>query len=283
MQARFYDPVIGRFLQPDTIVPDPADPGAFNRYSYVYNNPLRYTDPTGRCGWDPTGGSTNVLGMCTRPAPAASSSSQPAACPAPAPGAACTPVLETIPSSGGNSCSWFSIACNFAVDTVVSLATDVCIFANNTTCTGEEVSFWDSLFATANVGITVSTGGGSAPLKAGGLRALSRAKPILPAALKLGRNAEVGVSVYVGVLDGAWVYAGVTSNIARREAQHGARLGVEELTTGKLTRGQARAIEQALIVDNPAFQNIRNSISPMRPYYDDAVAWGRDWLRRAGY
>ncbi len=31
----------------DTIVPEPGDPQALNRYSYVLNNPLRYTDPTG--------------------------------------------------------------------------------------------------------------------------------------------------------------------------------------------------------------------------------------------
>ena len=49
MKARFYDPVAGRFLQPDTIVPDYRNPQALNRYSYVYNNPLRYNDPTGRC------------------------------------------------------------------------------------------------------------------------------------------------------------------------------------------------------------------------------------------
>ncbi len=31
----------------DTIVPQPGNPQALNRYSYVLNNPLRYTDPTG--------------------------------------------------------------------------------------------------------------------------------------------------------------------------------------------------------------------------------------------
>jgi len=47
MKSRFYDPVIGRFLQPDSVVPDPGNPQSLNRYSYVYNNPMRYTDPYG--------------------------------------------------------------------------------------------------------------------------------------------------------------------------------------------------------------------------------------------
>jgi RHS repeat-associated protein len=45
--ARFYDGALGRFISPDTIVPEPGNPQALNRYSYVLNNPLRYTDPTG--------------------------------------------------------------------------------------------------------------------------------------------------------------------------------------------------------------------------------------------
>lgn len=49
--ARFYSPSLGRFIQPDSIIPDPANPQAFNRYSYVINNPVRYTDPTGHA-WD---------------------------------------------------------------------------------------------------------------------------------------------------------------------------------------------------------------------------------------
>ena len=38
--ARWYDPVIGRFIQADTIVPEPGNPQALNRYSYVLGNPL---------------------------------------------------------------------------------------------------------------------------------------------------------------------------------------------------------------------------------------------------
>jgi len=45
--ARLYDPVIGRFISPDSIVPRPFDPQSLNRYSYCRNNPLIFTDPTG--------------------------------------------------------------------------------------------------------------------------------------------------------------------------------------------------------------------------------------------
>ena len=47
--ARYYDPAIGRFISPDTIVPDPANPQDYDRYAYVRNNPVNYSDPTGHC------------------------------------------------------------------------------------------------------------------------------------------------------------------------------------------------------------------------------------------
>ena len=47
MNGRIYDPTIGRFLQADPIVQDPYNTQSLNRYSYVMNNPLSYTDPTG--------------------------------------------------------------------------------------------------------------------------------------------------------------------------------------------------------------------------------------------
>ena len=46
-QARYYLPGIGRFASADTIVPDPTNPQSFNRYSYGYNNPVKYIDEDG--------------------------------------------------------------------------------------------------------------------------------------------------------------------------------------------------------------------------------------------
>jgi hypothetical protein len=43
----YYDPELGRFIQPDTVIPDLGNPQSYNRYSYVMNNPLRYNDPSG--------------------------------------------------------------------------------------------------------------------------------------------------------------------------------------------------------------------------------------------
>jgi len=47
MNGRVYDPQLGRFLSPDPIVQSPSNSQSWNRYSYVFNNPLKYTDPTG--------------------------------------------------------------------------------------------------------------------------------------------------------------------------------------------------------------------------------------------
>jgi len=51
--ARYYDPALAHFISADPLVSDPLNPKNFNRYSYVFYNPLRYTDPTGCCTYDP--------------------------------------------------------------------------------------------------------------------------------------------------------------------------------------------------------------------------------------
>ncbi|MEW6403834.1 MAG: LamG-like jellyroll fold domain-containing protein, partial [Chloroflexota bacterium] len=48
-KARFYSSSLMRFIQPDTIIPSFDNPQSWNRYAYVYGNPLRFNDPTGHC------------------------------------------------------------------------------------------------------------------------------------------------------------------------------------------------------------------------------------------
>jgi RHS repeat-associated protein len=44
---RWYSPELARFISPDSIVPNLANPQSLNRFGYVLNNPIRYNDPTG--------------------------------------------------------------------------------------------------------------------------------------------------------------------------------------------------------------------------------------------
>ncbi|WP_228150428.1 RHS repeat-associated core domain-containing protein [Acinetobacter puyangensis] len=47
MQARYYDPVIGRFLGVDPVDYQEDNLHGFNRYAYANNNPYKYVDPDG--------------------------------------------------------------------------------------------------------------------------------------------------------------------------------------------------------------------------------------------
>ena len=61
-RARYYDPTIGRFISRD-----PAGmPDGVNRYSYVSNNPVNFTDPSGECPWCIGAASSVVLGGVIR-------------------------------------------------------------------------------------------------------------------------------------------------------------------------------------------------------------------------
>jgi RHS repeat-associated protein len=67
MNGRLYDPELGRMLSPDPYVQVPEYSQNFNRYSYVLNNPLNLTDPTGfnwlgkACSWLKTNWRTVVV------------------------------------------------------------------------------------------------------------------------------------------------------------------------------------------------------------------------------
>jgi RHS repeat-associated protein len=52
--ARWYDSLLGRWSQPDSIVPlESQGVQAWDRYAYVNNNPVRYNDPSGHCSGNP--------------------------------------------------------------------------------------------------------------------------------------------------------------------------------------------------------------------------------------
>jgi RHS repeat-associated protein len=53
MPTRYYDAAQGRFISPDTVVPNTEDPQSLNRYAYVRNNPVNLVDPSGHFFWVP--------------------------------------------------------------------------------------------------------------------------------------------------------------------------------------------------------------------------------------
>ena len=64
-KARFYSPTLGRFTQPDAIVPHISNPQTWNRYSYVMNSPILYNDPTGHRPVEDKGGGCVVKAGCS--------------------------------------------------------------------------------------------------------------------------------------------------------------------------------------------------------------------------
>jgi RHS repeat-associated protein len=65
--ARFYSPTLGRFIQPDTVIPALTNSQAWNRYTYSYNNPLNYTDPSGHFPEQPPNSGPCLDGICGPP------------------------------------------------------------------------------------------------------------------------------------------------------------------------------------------------------------------------
>jgi RHS repeat-associated protein len=60
MNGRVQHPGIGRFLSPDPVLGSLADPQSLNLFSYVRNNPLSLSDPSGFCGEAPSAGADSV-------------------------------------------------------------------------------------------------------------------------------------------------------------------------------------------------------------------------------
>jgi RHS repeat-associated protein len=136
------------------------------------------------------------------------------------------------------------------------------------------------------VGLPLGSGGGAGAAARVGRRVVTNtaqhALPAFPRALAGGPTSS---HVYLGIKNGTAAYAGITNNMTRRAAQHGARFDqLQQLTSTGLQRGQARAIEEALILRNAGtFSNLRHEISMSHAYYGDAVQWGEAWLVKNGF
>ncbi len=70
MNGRVYDPLTAQFYSPDPYVQAPGDWLNYNRYSYAFGNPFRYTDPSGEffyiipgISWSKSGGLSVSLSM----------------------------------------------------------------------------------------------------------------------------------------------------------------------------------------------------------------------------
>jgi RHS repeat-associated protein len=61
--ARWYDSYLNRWTSPDPIIPDPYNPADWDRFSYVRNNPVNFTDPTGHkpCIFECTNGEVDPI------------------------------------------------------------------------------------------------------------------------------------------------------------------------------------------------------------------------------
>jgi hypothetical protein len=98
-----------------------------------------------------------------------------------------------------------------------------------------------------------------------------------------GRAAQqAAYDVYYGLVNGERAYVGITNNILRRKNEWEGTYRLEKINSCPVTKDQARGIEQSIINDNPGFNNINNSISPKRSWYQEAVDWGNQWRKANG-
>ena len=264
--ARYYDATLNRFIQPDSIIPNLYNPQSLNRYSYVRNNPMRYTDPTGHRVCEDDDSDCNnghgTPGTWTPPAANADLDNTPA---------------ETKSEHKENSPAWMldlNLYCTYVCPEQFFPQMDAWFDAHPGYYPlfdprGAEVEtyyrwWFIGQLANGRQTETAFINGTGVVLLAG-----------IASPLKSGPN---NTFVYLGVRDGEPVYVGITNDIQRRQGEHGDRFVIEPINNKPITRGQGRAIEQYLIEQNPQFENVRNSISPLRSWYQSALKFAQQYL-----
>jgi hypothetical protein len=330
MNGRVYDYNLGRFLSVDPFIQSPTNSQSLNPYSYIMNNPLSGTDPTGYmactgshidkggdCG--DYGVSTTVYadnnktrkqkqadisqGLTIASINASNNGFKSAQ------GAKNNSSNKTVDLGAKNTSNDVSVDGNTVNHTteraLESYSPEELKGTNFNVLWGQDYSgedgtgrmfadyeylnsIYDKVVADRSLGEKLFYGAFGDPnapqlpmFEAGfgkGVRLVGSA-----AARWLGKGPK-NTSVYLGFKGGKDVYVGITRQaINIRQAQHGAaRFQLRQVTSYSLTRNQARAVEQALILRNPQYRNIINSISSKRPIYKGAVKWGDDFLDSMG-
>ena len=271
LRARYYNPVIARFTQEDTYYGD-----GLNLYTYCQNNPVLYHDPTGHgtkenspysreeqqyidAGADPD--TARLAAECY---PDAKSKQD---------------LYNKYKSQGYNATDAKKLA-NYEIVHGEERAKNYA--ANNVKKSGPD---YTATFPRDNVNtdwrtqerVNAQRNAGAGKGNESGNKSGSGS---VPNSLLQG---DPNTRVYLGIIDGEPDYVGIAYDVERRQSQHGDRFDyLREITTEPLTRRQARAIEQAMIKNHPEYSNKINSISTKRDWYNDAVTWGKAWLREHG-
>ena len=279
MGGRVYDPGLGRFLSADLFVQSPYSSQSFNRYSYVFNNPLSNVDPSGYCtattntpiqrtlgsDWYQSGPSTTTMsGDCgghDSGADAFNDSQNIAKNIAPH---KVDLTQREIAKQYAEGCSNGTFSChdayNYIVDNGLSPYLDIGTVLKDFYKKAVEIA----LFGPSRAGASFV-----APKVAG------------------------KTSVYQAVdANGKVIYIGITDNILRRAAEHLRNKGIsiDEIPgLVNMARADARAVEQVLIEkfglskDGGSLLNRIHSIAESNPIYQTAIGRGTELLNKIGY
>jgi len=271
--ARYYSSNLGRFLSPDeftggaAVVNSPNDPlplgplpyadisnpQSLNKYTYTYNNPIVYVDPSGHISipsdilppeFD-TGGCPPGAILCEEPKKKEKATQKPP-----------DPDAPINPFSGGI----LGKVINFAFD-------------------GDKIALASRDVRDAETAI------GKAG--AGGALVLLIASNLFPGTGQAASKAEV--LVYKIAVNGKTIYVGITKDLLRRAKNHGVSLQDLAVIAEGLTRLRARGVEQALIEIHGLAKhggqllNKINSIAKNNPHYKKAVEYGKKYLESIRY
>jgi|GEM_PF-2570635 len=266
LNARYYDPELGLFLQPDWFEVTEAGVGT-NRYAYSFNDPVNLSDPGGNSWFDRAWDA--VFGE------------------------------DSFNNSFGDTGSRWSdrtfgsaserdFASTYKTDAELQNEDNYDGFPNRGYVAEKEQDAGLATLASGRaaggdmvvVDVATAVSGAGLIFKGGrwvfaGFRTRAAAGTTEKVSLYVARNADGSIS-----------YIGITNNIVRRTAEHlrSGRIIDEVYGFGNLARNQARAIEQA-VINRVGLENLTNqinSIARSNAIYNDAVKYGGKYLGKFG-